>query len=197
MDKYTALAEIFAIEGVDRKLKNYSKSITLLSLLDSLSKHTYNLRDELGVSATTVSRTLKYLWPRRPKTNNKLCRWILNEYQLQYCTNCKEVKEFADFTKNSAQSTGLQDHCKQCCVETRRDYQRIYQAHYRCDKIDRTPSWADLTKIKEIYNNCPKGYHVDHIVPLQGELVSGLHVENNLQYLTMSENCSKGNKHTL
>ena len=63
----------------------------------------------------------------------------------------------------------------------------------RADKIRATPSWANLEKIKEIYKNCPKGYHVDHIIPLRSEYVCGLHVENNLQYLTATENLQKSN----
>ena len=72
---------------------------------------------------------------------------------------------------------------------------KIRQAKRRADKLNATPKWTNLKKIKEIYKNCPRGYHVDHIVPLQGENVSGLHVENNLQYLTAKQNIAKGNKY--
>jgi len=68
------------------------------------------------------------------------------------------------------------------------------EAKRRALKLKATPKFANLEKIREIYKNCPKGYHVDHIVPLQGKEVCGLHVEWNLQYLTPSDNHSKSNK---
>jgi hypothetical protein len=64
-------------------------------------------------------------------------------------------------------------------------------------KINRTPKWADLKAIEEFYKRCPPEYEVDHIIPMQGKNISGLHVLANLQYLTKSENCSKGNKYDI
>ena len=61
-------------------------------------------------------------------------------------------------------------------------------------RLQRIPPWADLEAIKEFYLNRPNGYHVDHIIPLRGKTVSGLHILENLQYLPAKENMSKGNK---
>jgi len=61
-------------------------------------------------------------------------------------------------------------------------------AKYRANKKNATPSDANLNLIKKIYENCPSGYHVDHIIALSR---GGFHHENNLQYLPGSENCRK------
>lgn len=70
-------------------------------------------------------------------------------------------------------------------------------------KFNRTPKWADIEKIKAYYDICSffnevNGYikyHVDHIIPLKGNKVSGLHVHSNLQILPAKENMSKGNRY--
>ncbi len=64
----------------------------------------------------------------------------------------------------------------------------------RARKLQQTPPWADLQDLKLIYKNCPEGHEVDHIIPLAGKEVCGLHVSYNLQYLPVLENRSKGNK---
>lgn len=70
-------------------------------------------------------------------------------------------------------------------------------AMYRAQKIQATPPWLtqhQVDEIRRIYENCPKGFHVDHIIPLNGETVSGLHVPWNLQYLPALDNLRKSNK---
>ena len=70
-------------------------------------------------------------------------------------------------------------------------------------KLQRTPFWLNAGQEFEmecIYKYCAAlrsvglDYEVDHMVPLQGKTVSGLHVPWNLQILTASENAAKGNR---
>ena len=57
-----------------------------------------------------------------------------------------------------------------------------------------TPPWQCLNEIDLFYANRPEGMTVDHIIPLQGKNVCGLHVLSNLQYLTVQQNSQKSNK---
>jgi hypothetical protein len=71
-------------------------------------------------------------------------------------------------------------------------------------RIERTPNWLtkeDYQVIESFYSLAQKLtidsgviYHVDHIIPLKGEKVSGLHVPSNLQVITATENLAKSNK---
>ena len=79
------------------------------------------------------------------------------------------------------------------CVECDR---LVYKVSRR-DAIRRqTPPWADKSKIQEIYDqsfDMGPDFHVDHIIPLQGELVSGLHCEQNLVIIPRDVNLRKRN----
>jgi hypothetical protein len=78
------------------------------------------------------------------------------------------------------------------------------EAKRRATKIQATPNWLtkeQIQQIEEFYEIAQafklytgQEYHVDHIVPLQGENVCGLHVPWNLQVISAKENLSKSNK---
>ena len=70
-----------------------------------------------------------------------------------------------------------------------------YVRAYRLQQQRAMPAWADKKAIQRFYEARPAGFHVDHIIPLRGKLVSGLHVETNLQYLPGIENSRKGNSY--
>jgi hypothetical protein len=71
-------------------------------------------------------------------------------------------------------------------------------------KLNATPAWLtedDHWLIEEAYDLARLRtqmlgfkWHVDHIVPLRGKYVSGLHVPYNLQVIPASVNCAKRNK---
>ena len=76
-----------------------------------------------------------------------------------------------------------------------------------CDRVNkkkryvdvklRTPVWADMKAIKAVYNKSRElgsGFTVDHVIPLNGETVSGLHVPENLAIIRAEENFSKQNR---
>jgi hypothetical protein len=86
-------------------------------------------------------------------------------------------------------------------LEQQKAKRQASRAKREAAKMRRTPAWADNEAIAAVYIEARRmtaitgiQHEVDHIVPLQGRLVSGLHVENNLQILTGSENARKCNR---
>lgn len=153
-------------------------------------------------SEKTLGLVLKEQLPELEPSTAPLGKRLLNLLQLKKCTACDEVKNFEDFHVDKYKKDGRTSQCTQC----RRASEKVYRtenpdknaaksAKRRAAKLHRTPKWANLLHIEEFYANCPEGHEVDHIIPLQGKNVSGLHVENNLQYLTVAENRTKSNKY--
>lgn len=72
-------------------------------------------------------------------------------------------------------------------------------AKCRAAQLQRTPSWADqdaiagMYELAQLFRRIGLDIDVDHIVPLQGQKVSGLHVADNLQLIHSIANKSKSN----
>lgn len=92
---------------------------------------------------------------------------------------------------------GPQTHCSVECAEIKKTKEhknlvkRNINARRRALKNKAETDTANKKLIKLIYKHVPKGYEVDHIIPISK---GGLHHQDNLQYLPKSENCRKGNK---
>lgn len=106
------------------------------------------------------------------------------------CTECGKDRSREDYHADPEAWKLNNLAYREANPERVRGYARTQEAIRK----NRCPAWADRKAILEVYRLCPVGMHVDHVIPLQGELVSGLHVHNNLQYLTPLQNLEKGNR---
>lgn len=97
----------------------------------------------------------------------------------------------------------LKDESKEKYLEWRRkdmaqnrDKYRL-RSNVRNSRVRRqTPAWADPVRTKGFYEVAARlGVEVDHVIPLRGKLVSGLHVHTNLQLLPAEANRRKKNKY--
>jgi 5-methylcytosine-specific restriction endonuclease McrA len=111
----------------------------------------------------------------KPKNNCLVCGEKTKSSQRKYCS-------FSCVAESQKKNIPREEILRR---------KRFYFMSYYMKKKNQTPSDADMELIREIYLNCPEGYEVDHIIPISK---GGLHHQDNLQYLTISENRSKGDK---
>ena len=143
------------------------------------------------------------------------------EQFLKTCTKCGEKKETKEFSARKDRPCGYESRCKKCKslksveyhrrnrdkvvekmkLRARKKYlkdptkQKLYSRVTKKRYLKHKPPYQDLKGLLEFYSKCPFGYQVDHIIPLKGKDISGLHVVKNLQYLTPKENGKKHNKY--
>lgn len=121
------------------------------------------------------------------------------------CSTCRETKLSSLFSRNASRPDGLSSQCKHCKnVQYKRNHRGAVNENHSIRKAHvkrATPSWVDRSEIRQFYIAAANetlrtgvSHHVDHIEPIQGFDVSGLHVPWNLQVVTASYNCAKSNR---
>ena len=177
--------------------RNYKdKNTSIDKLLNIISKKKYSLR-ELGFSNAGVAGFTRRNFPDKPRTNIKLCTFLLLSENIKCCSKCEKVLDTWLFSKNKSNIQGLNGWCKECQNGHQKENPemwRNYAAIRRLRISKAKPVWEKQTNLLRFYKECPKGYEVDHIIPIVNGKVSGLHCVDNLQYLTRLENQIKHNK---
>jgi hypothetical protein len=155
-----------------------------------------------------------------PTTGLPFKRGDLREDGFVFCCYTTRIKSNASFVESwysptawaqhanlklNWQRKNQKQHNKKSLVwrKNNRDYCNYATATYKANKKFRTPKWLTVEQQKQIklwYHRAKLAsiftgniYEVDHIIPLKGDKVSGLHVPWNLQILTKTENVKKSN----
>lgn len=130
----------------------------------------------------------------------------LSEYKRQYYLNNRESLIRKSKTRYETKKSDI--------LLKSKEYRKVYRkrlstkairAEYQTRRYrliqQATPKWANLAAIRSFYLLAQEltimtgiQYHVDHIIPLSGKDICGLHVETNLRVIPAKENLSKHNK---
>jgi hypothetical protein len=136
--------------------------------------------------------------------------------ETKKCSSCKKELSLLSFHKDKSRKDGYDNKCK-CCTSIKnnkwgQENKGLSLAKARLKEIRKmngkhVPDWLtdhDILAMKCIYQvaamrnaNSDIRWSVDHIIPLNGKTVSGLHVPSNLQVIPLSENLSKRNTYEL
>ena len=140
------------------------------------------------------------------------------------CSRCQITKPFSDFLRRAAAHDGLTAACGGCLREVKKTdyllkdrektlarvkqnkqdrferdpaYKRAFYLWGTTKKRTKIPPWVSITDFVPICRKALKlgpEYEIDHVVPLKGKLVCGLHVPQNLRVVLRKTNQTKRNK---
>ena len=161
----------------------------------------------------------KEWWARQPKSEAAIRQAEnarLAKRGQRLCKDCRKVKPRTDKHFAVTESGIWQTTCRACDRQRLRQWVEGNDDRYRANAA---ANWAQRNaakksrtiplspehrrEMKGIYAECrkrnrtrPRAWHVDHIVPLQGKTVSGLHVPWNLRIVPATVNVRKAAKWT-
>jgi hypothetical protein len=123
------------------------------------------------------------------------------------CKACKRLQSNSDYHSDPERRREWAEKNSERIAARSREWERNNKSRRnhltrkrQTAKQQRTPAWADPAKIASFYSEAQRlesitgiPFEVDHIIPLRGKLVSGLHTESNLQLLPRQLNRRKSN----
>lgn len=122
----------------------------------------------------------KRAWEKRNKET------LLTKKAIWYAENKDRIAE----RRKADRKRHYDKNTAKCIAYARKRQGKIKQGNISMNQ-------AEQAEVQGMYDFCKifKGFEVDHIIPLNGKEVSGLHVLGNLQVLPISINRSKSNKY--
>lgn len=146
-------------------------------------------------------------WHKYAEKNRKIMRDRHAANPEKYCelarkSYAKRADAARDYARRYREANSAQvKDSKKRYAQTNNGAINAAVAARKSAKLQRTPKWCDRSIVNAYYDVCAffnkvNGYikyHVDHVIPIQGSVVSGLHVHNNLQIILASENVRKHN----
>lgn len=190
------------------KLSNTKRSYTKEQIIAFCSQWEKTPAEFFNGHFRTVSNKLHAVFGESIKDKPRSVSiniYFLYQYGYKHCYQCSKVKDINEFGFSNHRVFNLNSRCKPCAVTLSTDYisnnkdkKRSWDASRKAVLTKAQPSWlTDKQKadILHFYSQAWQlGLEVDHIVPLRGKTVCGLHVPWNLQLLSRSANASKNNK---
>lgn len=141
--------------------------------------------------AAERARNRDYYAANRDKWLNRETGWRFSDKARATDAAYRERPEVIEDAHKRGKKWRAENKAK-LVAKTRRRQKHVVRA---------TPVWADHEAILAIYKQAEQlskttgeRHEVDHVIPLGGKLVCGLHVETNLQVITAAHNRRKGHK---
>ena len=131
----------------------------------------------------------------KPNAQCKTCKYAKDQFYREQNKDKTSKRNTKYWEQVKGTEKQKENNSKKCQTYRKQHPEKFrhYTSFRRALKLKATPQWANLKQIEQIYLKCPEGFEVDHVIPLNHDLVCGLHVESNLQYLTIEENRRKSN----